>query len=109
MAKELKRIDIGNVPELLRIVDEVRTSNEPRVLRLDSEDVANLLPARRARKTRSPRSRTKADHEAFLSSAGGWRGLVGADEFVAYLYERRRSSSRPLLLTTGDQAERSYA
>ncbi len=95
MAKELKRIDIENVPELLRIVDEMRSTNEPRVLRRGSEDVAILLPARTARRRRATRSRTKADHEAFVASAGGWKGLIDADEFVAYIYERRRSYNRP--------------
>jgi len=91
MAKELKRIDIGHVPELLRIVDEVRATNEPRVLRRDSEDVAILLPAKPARR-RAGRTKTKADHEAFLASAGSWKGLVEAEEFTAYVNERRRSS-----------------
>ena len=50
MAREPKRIDITNVPELLRIAEEVRASQEPRVLRRDNEDVAILMPARRARK-----------------------------------------------------------
>jgi hypothetical protein len=95
MANELKRIDIGNVPELLRIVEEVRSTNEPRVLRRDSEDVAILLPATAARGPLATRPRTKADHEAFLVSAGSWKGSVDAEEFIAYIYERRRSSSRP--------------
>ena len=54
MAKELRPIDISNVPELLRLVEEVRKGEEPRVLRRDSEDLAILTPVkpprRRARK-----------------------------------------------------------
>ena len=50
MARELKRIDISNVPELLRIVEEVRSSEEPRVLRRDSEDLAILSPMKRPRR-----------------------------------------------------------
>ena len=51
MARELKRIDITNVPELVRIVEEVQASQEPRIVRRDSEYVAILMPARPARKS----------------------------------------------------------
>lgn len=44
MAKELKRIDIGTIPELLKLAQEVRTTNEPAVLQQASEDVALLTP-----------------------------------------------------------------
>ncbi len=44
MVKELKRIDISGIPELLSIAEEVRRSNEPRVLKQDSEDLAILTP-----------------------------------------------------------------
>ncbi len=94
MAKELKCIDIGHVPELVRIVEEVQAANEPRVLRRNSEDVAILLPAKSAPR-RAGRTRTKADHDAFLASAGTWKGLVDVEAFTSYIDERRRSSSRP--------------
>ena len=42
--KEPKRIDISSMPELLHIVQEVRTTNEPAVLQQESEDVAMLTP-----------------------------------------------------------------
>ena len=44
MAKELKRIDISTIPELLKLAQEVRTTNEPAVLQQESEDVALLTP-----------------------------------------------------------------
>jgi hypothetical protein len=44
MAKELKRIDISSIPELLSIAHEVQSTNEPRILRQDNEDVALLTP-----------------------------------------------------------------
>ena len=63
MAKELKHIDISNVPELLRIVEDMRASNEPRVLQREHEDVAILRPVKKARKPRVPRGKplTKDD------------------------------------------------
>jgi hypothetical protein len=50
MAKELKHIDISNIPELLSIAREVRSTNEPRILRQDSEDLAILTPIKPAGK-----------------------------------------------------------
>ena len=46
MAKEKapKRIDISQMPELLTLAQEVRSTNEPAVLQQDSEDVAMLTP-----------------------------------------------------------------
>jgi hypothetical protein len=37
---------------------------------------------------------TDADLAAFRSAAGAW-GDVDVDEFIAYIYERRKLSSRP--------------
>ena len=62
MAKELVHIDISNSPELLRIVEEMRTSNEPLVFRRGNEDVAILRLVKRATKRRVLRGRpTSAD------------------------------------------------
>ena len=44
VAGEPKPIDISDLPDLLRIVEEVRRSRRPRVLRRESEDVAVLVP-----------------------------------------------------------------
>jgi hypothetical protein len=44
MAKEPKRIDISRMPELLSIAQEVRSTNEPRILQQENEDVAMLTP-----------------------------------------------------------------
>ena len=93
--KELKVIDISNTPELLRLVEELIKGDEPRVLRRDSEDLAVLTPVKNLPKRRAKRARTKADHEAFLSSAGSWKGIVDTDNLVADIYESRRRSSRP--------------
>ena len=95
MAKELKRIDIGNIPELLSIAEEVRRTNEPRLLKRDSEDVAILTPIKKTTdKRRKMRPKTKADYEAFRSAAGSWAD-VDTDKFIEDIYESRRSSFRP--------------
>lgn len=93
MTKEIKTVNIADFPELLRLVEEVRESNEARVLRRDGEDLAILLPA--ARKRRRPgRAKSPADLEAFRSAAGSWRD-VDTDKLVEDSYESRRRSSRP--------------
>lgn len=95
MAKEPRLIDISDTPELLRLVEELRKSDERRVLRRDSEDLAILTPVKGIPRRRAKRAKTKGDHEAFLSSAGSWKGIVDTDKLVADIYESRRRSSRP--------------
>jgi len=93
MQRELKYIDISNVPELLRIAEEVRITNQPSILRWDSEDVAVLMPITPSLKRRAKREITKSDYEAFLSAAGSWKGLVDPDKLIANIYESRKHSS----------------
>jgi hypothetical protein len=38
---------------------------------------------------------SKADHEAFLASLGGWEGPVDTDKLLTDIYESRRISTRP--------------
>jgi hypothetical protein len=95
MAKELTSVDISNAPDLLHLVEEVRRTGQPRLLRRDSEDLAVLSPVTTIRKRRRKRETTAADREAFLSSAGGWTGNVDVDAFLKENYESRDHSSRP--------------
>jgi hypothetical protein len=94
MAKELKRIDISAVPELLNIAEEVRRTKEPRLLRRASEDMAILMPIKTIHKRRTSVAKSKADIEAFRSAAGSWAD-VDTDKLVEEIYESRRHSSRP--------------
>jgi hypothetical protein len=57
MARELNHIDIGNNPELLEIVEQVRRTNQSIVLRHDREDVAILRPVWAGKKLRIPRGK----------------------------------------------------
>ena len=74
--RHLKTVDISNVPELLRLVEEVRATNEPRMLRRDSEDMAILMPAPARPKRRLARVRTKADYEASCLRQAVGRTLI---------------------------------
>ncbi len=95
MTRQLEPIDISHLPDVVRLVDEVRSANAPRVLRRNNEDVAVLMPApdRKRRRLRDWRP-SEADLEAFRSSAGGWAGLVDGDKLIADIYADRRASNR---------------
>ena len=94
MDEDMSYIDISDVPDLLRLVEEVRTTRRPHILRKNSEDLAVLMPVTSARH-RNKRARTRADYEAFRAAAGGWKGLVDTDKLVDDIYESRKISTRP--------------
>ncbi len=94
MAHERETIDISHNADLLRLAEEVRRSNTPRVLRADNRDVAVVMPVAELPKRKGKRVKTDADYQAFLDSAGSWSD-VDVDEFKAYIRERRDAGSRP--------------
>lgn len=95
MAKEIKHIDVSRWPELLGIIEEVHSTRKPRLLKRDDEVLAILMPVKPPSKQSTKRPKTKADYEAFLSSAGSWKGIVDTDKLITDIYESRRASSRP--------------
>ena len=93
MSREAKRaVNISNIPDLLALAEEVRKTNEPRLLKRDDEDLAILMPLKPATKRR-PKG-TKADYEAFRSAAGGWQDL-DTDRLISQIYEDRHAAERP--------------
>jgi hypothetical protein len=44
MAKETKHIDVSRIPALVKLAQEVRSTNEPAVLQQEREDLAMLTP-----------------------------------------------------------------
>ena len=94
MAQERDTLDISHNPDLLRLAEEVRRSNTPRVLRADNEDVAVVMPVADHPKKKGKRAKTDADYQAFLDSAGSWDD-VDVDEFKRYIRERRDAGNRP--------------
>ena len=93
MAGAVKSVEVSDVPELLRIAEEVQASGEPRVLRRRGEDLAVLSPLPSASRPRPP-DRREADFEAFMSAAGSWSD-EDVDDLVGRVYEQRRRASRP--------------
>lgn len=101
MARELRPLDIDDMPELSRIADEVEKTGEARILRRGNQDLGVVImrsPVTRARKRRPASKRvTEEDIAAFRSSAGSWKD-VDIEAFKAYIYEGRQSSKPPLNL-----------
>lgn len=94
MAEHPRPLDISDIPDVLRLAEEVRRAGEPRVLRRDGEDLALVIPLPQAKPRRRSRTKTDADYEAFRSAAGGWAD-VDTDRLINDIYEDRRRSSRP--------------
>ena len=96
MSRDITPIDVGGLPELLRIAREVRRTNEPRMLRHRGEDIAVLAPVpgapRRTPAAKAPVDRS--DDAAFLAAAGSWRGLVDGEKHKAAV-KAARGSRRP--------------
>ena len=88
MAKELKAIDVDDAPELARVVEEVRHTREPRVLRLHGKEAAVLRPVGPSVKRRGRRQKTEADHDPFRAVAGGGSDVHTA-ALIADVYESR--------------------
>lgn len=90
MAKELVCIpykEFVSNPESL--FERVVLKNETIVVEKPGGARVMLKPAA-TRAKRRRRKRTKADYEAFLSSAGGWKGLVDTEKLKEDIYESWR-------------------
>jgi len=61
MAKETKHIDVSSIPELLKLAQEVRQTNEPAVLQQEREDLAMLTPIKPVAKRRVRGKPTSGD------------------------------------------------
>ncbi len=97
MVRELNPIDITSMPELDRLAEEVNRTGRPRRLRRGTEDIAVLIPAAPRTPRRRARQPSRADIDAFLSSAGSWKD-ADTDKLVADIYESRRTSRPPVEL-----------
>lgn len=71
-------VDISNVPELVRLAEDVRTTRQPRVLRRANEDLAVLapLPASQRRAPIRSRRSTTAALAVVERTAGIFRGAA---------------------------------
>ena len=84
-------LDIGAMPDLIAVAEEVARTGVPRLLRCAGREVALIVPTPRRR----PRhKRTAEDFEAFQAAAGSWAD-IDTDALVATIREDRgRSAAR---------------
>lgn len=93
MVDQPKSIDISDVPDVLRLAEEVRRIGEPRILRGDGEDLAMVVPLPRA-KNPPFKKPTAADYESFRRAAGSWAD-IDTDRLIRDIYRARRQGTRP--------------
>lgn len=72
MARErhLKSIEIADIPELLRIVRQLQSSDEPLVLKEESRDVAIVHPLKGPRRARLPRGKALSENDSLWKLVG---------------------------------------
>jgi len=92
--KEPKRIDISSIPELLSIAQEVRSTNEPRILQQESEDLAMLSPVRPKKRSQITAQPVTSDDALFRLIGIGKSGIPGGisgkkHEYLARAYRPR--------------------
>lgn len=91
MAKEPKRIDISAIPELISIAEEVMRTNEPRLLKRDSEDLAILSPVTPRKRPKSKGQPVTRDDALFRLIGIGKSNIPGGvsgkkHEYLARVY-----------------------
>jgi len=96
MARELKSVDVANVPELLSIAEKVRETGEPCVLKHEGEDLAILSPVplapRRQRKTGIvTRNDPLWNIVGIASSEGPGDVARNKHEYLAEAYAKKRA------------------
>jgi hypothetical protein len=94
MTKDLRHIDISSIPELLKLVHEVRETNEPTILQQEREDVALLSPVS-AKKRANTKAKPVTSEDALFRLIGiGKSGIPGGvsdkkHEYLARAYRPR--------------------
>jgi hypothetical protein len=90
--KDHEPIDISEMPEVGKLVEELSKSDKPRMLRRGNEDVAILTPIKEPKdKNRKP---TPEQIAAARSAAGSWKDF-DADAFIEQVYRDRENGDRP--------------
>ena len=87
MSSHLTPLDISNMPDLVRLAEEVAITKKPRELKRDNQTVAVLTPV-------APAKKAKTVYEASLAAIGSWSDL-DADELIANIHRWRKEGSRP--------------
>ena len=89
MAKTPKRIDMSRIPELVSLVQEVRRTNEPRILQEESEDVAILSPVLPKKRAKTKGKAVTSDDALFRLIGIGKSGIPGGISGKKHAYLAR--------------------
>ena len=81
-------IDISNIPELVRLTEEVEVTQESRELKWNDKTVAIIMPV-------TSTGKTEADYEAFWETAGSLKGLIDVEKLKEDICESRKLITRP--------------
>lgn len=95
MATERKSIQVNPESELGLVLKRAAAAGEP--VLVDTGDALFELavhPATSGQTKPSPEQVARAV-AGIRRASGGWKDLVDADAFTAYIYERRRIANRP--------------
>jgi hypothetical protein len=93
MARDVKRVKIGEGDDLMRIVEEVRRDGRPRVLERDGERLAAIIDVDDLPKVIEARPSEDDITSAFR--AFGSRGHIDVEALKQEIRQARRSGSRP--------------
>jgi hypothetical protein len=95
MARELKTVRLPADGELARVLRDATRDGGSVIV--DTGDVVySLSVGVLTEKTGTPTAEEIArSEEGIRRAAGGWKDIVDAESFKAYVAERRRTSSRP--------------
>jgi len=96
VATAIRVVDIDDSPDLRRLVEELRASRTPIVLRLAGE-AAGVVSAPEGGVNGQILGLTSYEREAFRSTSGGWAGYIDVDEFLEETYASRSLPPRPLV------------
>jgi hypothetical protein len=92
--KDHEPIDISEMPEVAKLVDELSKSDKPRMLRRGEEDVAILTPVASEKQNLEDRKPSPEQLAAARSAAGSWTDF-DAETFIEQIYRDRENWNRP--------------
>lgn len=101
MAQEIRHVNISElreVPAWRHLVEEVRVTKKPAIIRADGEDIAEVRPLERTAGRRRVHRPSPAEDAVFWSAAGFWKGLVDADQLKSDLKAARGSDRSPVTI-----------
>jgi hypothetical protein len=95
MATERKPVQVNPESELGRVLKRAAVVGEPVLVDTGDEFFELDVHPAAAAKTAPSAEQVARSIAGIRRAAGGWKGLVDADELTAYIYERRRIANRP--------------